>query len=131
MSNSETAEAAQTRPPEAVIEFAPAAPIPDYLIGEIQSKLAYVDEAITHVQVGTDHIVLRLALPVAPRDMDLFLDEAPQLTTERRDELVEKVQRVVLSMARGAIRPKIQVLEDHLQRPVPYHQDPMPELLER
>ncbi len=35
-------------------------------------------------------------------------------------ELEEKVQRVVLSMAKGAFKPKVQVLEDFLDRPVTY-----------
>jgi len=98
------------------IEFAPAAPIPDYLTGEIQSKLAYVDERILRAQVSADRITLEV----------LAWDEgrAPA-------ELEEKVQRVVLSMAKGAFKPKVQVLEDYIDRPVSYRQDPMAELLGR
>lgn len=96
------------------IEFEPAAPIPDYLTGEIQSKLAYVDERILQAQVRTDRIIL-----------DVRSAEANQPVPG----LEEKVQRVVLSMAKGAIKPKLQVLEDHLDRPVPFGDDPMAELL--
>jgi seryl-tRNA synthetase len=98
------------------IEFVPAAPIPDYLAGEIQSKLAYVDERIVRAQVSSDHILLE----VAPWD-----------ETQSVAELEAKVQRVVLSMAKGAFKPKVQILEDHLDRLVSYHEDPMLELLSR
>jgi seryl-tRNA synthetase len=96
------------------IEFAPAASIPDYLTGEIQSKLAYVDERIIRAQVSSDQIILE----VAPWD-----------ETQSAVELEAKIQRVVLSMAKGAFKPKLQILEDHLDRQVPFRQDPMPELL--
>jgi seryl-tRNA synthetase len=99
-----------------LIEFAPATPIPDYLTGEIQSKLAYVDERIQRASVSAERIELELA---------------PWDEGQDRLELEEKVQRVILSMAKGAFKPKVQVLEDFMERPVPYHDDPMPELLKR
>jgi len=98
------------------LSFAPATPIPAHLAGEVQSKLAYVDEAIQSAQVNGDAILLRLKSPA---------NEA------RCAELEDKVQRVVLTMVKGAIRPKVQVLEDHLDRPVPYRGDPMADLLEQ
>ena len=98
-----------------LLEIDPAAPIPEFLSGEIQSKLAYTDERILEAHVSENRITLKM-LPFPP---------------ERQAELVEKVQRVVLSMAKGAIKPKVQVLEDHLDRPVPFRLDPMPELLRR
>jgi hypothetical protein len=97
------------------LNFAPAVPIPDYLTAEIQSKLAYVDEQILEAQVTENQIGLKVA-------------SSPALTPENQVKLVEKVQRVVLSMAKGAFKPKVQILEDHLDRPVPYKFDPMPEL---
>jgi seryl-tRNA synthetase len=103
-------------PVPARIEFAPATPIPDYLTSEIQSKLAYVDDRILRAQVSSDHILLELS----------HWDDA-----QSAEELEEKVQRVVISMARGAFKPKVQILEDHLNRPVSFSQDPMPELLAR
>lgn len=108
------------RPPsQAVLELAPAIPIPEHLTGEVQSKLAYVDEAILGARVseGGEQIVL-------------FLD-SPDLPDQHRAELVEKVQRVVTTMVKGAIKPKVQVLEDYTARPLPYSQDPMQALLER
>ena len=100
------------------VEVTPIVEIPDHLAGEIQSKLAYVDEDIVQAQVEPDgkRILLHLRQAVDPA---------------RRSELEEKVQKVVVSMARGAIKPKVQVLEDYLDRPVPYNQDPMAGLLQR
>ncbi|MCS6906958.1 MAG: hypothetical protein RML93_03630 [Anaerolineales bacterium] len=100
------------------LQFAAAVTIPDHLIGEVHSKLAYVDERIAkaHISPSGDQITLELkyAIPAA-----------------ERAAIEEKVQRVVLSMAKGAIRPKVQVLEDYLDRPTPFAADPMPELLRR
>ncbi len=98
-----------------IVEFASAVPIPEYLIGEIQSKLAYADELILSAHVSQNLITLQVA----------------QLSPQKQSELIDKVQRVVVSMAKGAIRPKVQILEDHLDRVTPYHLDPMPELIER
>ena len=105
----------KTRNP-VTIEFVPAAPIPDFLTGEIQSKLAYVDERILRARVSTD----RISLEVAPWD-----------ESQSTLELEKKVQHVVLSMAKGAFKPKVQVLEDFLDRPVPFRDDPMVELQAR
>ncbi len=96
----------------------PSVSIPDHLVGEVQSKLAYVDEAIVSALVTEtgDKITLRLGHPETP---------------ERQAELTEKVQRVVTTMVKGSFKPKVQVLEDHLDRPVPNLADPMPELVAR
>ncbi len=101
-----------------VIQFSPTVTIPSHLIGEVQSKLAYVDERIAAVHLSTvgDQITLELKHPISASDQSV---------------IEEKVQRVVVSMARGAIRPKVQVLEDYLDRPTPYQADPMLELLRR
>ncbi len=98
------------------LSFVPVHAIPEFLLGEIQAKLAYVDEWIVSAQVQPGQIILRLR-------------QAP--TPERSLEIEQKVQRVVTSMARGAIRPRAEVLEDVLDRPVPYRSDPMDALLER
>jgi seryl-tRNA synthetase len=100
------------------MDITPIHTIPDHLCGEVQSKLAYVDAIIAAAQVAPsgDRITLELRQPAG---------------AERRTEVEGKVQRVVASMAKGAIRPKIQVLEDHLDRPTPYAADPNPELLRR
>jgi hypothetical protein len=100
------------------IEISSPLTIPDHLVKEVQSKFAYVDEAISAAEVlpGGDKIVLHLRGPV---------------DAGKQTELEEKVQRVVSSMVKGAMRPKVEILEDHLDQPVPYHQDPNPELIAR
>jgi len=98
------------------LKITPAAAIPKHLTGEVQSKLAYVDEAILRARVAADGIMLELREPV----------EGP-----RRSELEEKVQRVVSMMVQGAFRSKAQVLEDFSSRPVPFSADPNAELLAR
>jgi seryl-tRNA synthetase len=100
-----------------ILKLIPSVTIPDHLTGEIRSKLAYVDEAIARAEVSPEQIVLHLR------------QDAGLLSPEHQAALNEKVQRVVQSMAKGAIKPKIQILEDHLDRPTPYRQDPTPELL--
>jgi hypothetical protein len=100
------------------ITFPSVLPIPDHLIKEVQSKFAYVDECIcgSEVNPSGDTIVLYLCQTVGD---------------DKKTELEEKVQRVVNSMVKGAMRPKVEVLEDYLDRPIPYHQDPNLELIER
>ncbi len=100
------------------IKLVPAVPIPAHLTGEIRSKLAYVDEWIRQAEVTEQEIVLHG-------------EKSQQFSPERRAQIEEKVQRVVTSMARGSIKPKVQLLEDHSQRQVFYDQDPMTELLAR
>ena len=107
-----------TEPNAPELELVPAVSIPDFLVGEIRAKLAYVDECIAQAEVD-------------PGQVRLYLHPATELTPERSALLEDKVQRVILSMAKGAFKPKVQVLEDHLARPVPYRDDPMPELLAR
>jgi hypothetical protein len=98
-------------------ELAPAVPIPEHLTGEVQSKLAYVDE----------NIALAVIEPTGDR-ITLYLFRPPD--EKGKVELYDKVQRVVISMVKGAIRPKVQILEDHLDRAVPYDADPMTGLQE-
>jgi hypothetical protein len=105
-------------PQALALEITPAVEIPDHLAGEVQSKLAYVDEQIVQARVEPDG-----------KRILLYLRQAA--SEARRAELEEKVQKVVTSMARGAIRPKVQVLEDYLDRPAATREDPMEALLQR
>jgi len=98
------------------LKITPAATIPEHLAGEVQSKLAYVDEAILRARVAGDGITLELREPVEG---------------QKRSELEDKVQRVVTMMVQGAFRPKVQILEDFSSRPVPCFADPNTELLAR
>lgn len=90
--------------------------IPGHLVGEVQSKLAYVDEKILGVRVAA-----------GGETIELNLDESAG--GEARAAITDKVNRVVVTMAKGAIQPKALILEDHLNRPVPYRTDPHIELL--
>lgn len=94
----------------------PSLTIPEHLVGEVQSKLAYVDEAIRRAIIAPegDQIEIFLFHPVSP-------DEAQHIE--------QKVQQVVETMAKGAFKPKIQILEDKLDLATPYREDPMEELL--
>ncbi len=104
--------------PTHTLEVTPSLTIPGFLTGEVQSKMAYVDEAILAARVssGGEQITLTLTQETDP---------------SRQAEIAAKVQRVVTSLVEGALQPKIQVLEDELHRPVPYQSDPHPELLAR
>lgn len=97
-------------------ELIPSLTIPEYMVGEVQSRLAYVDEWVREAEVSTNGERITLHL----------YQEADH---NREREIEEKVQRVVISMVKGAIKPKVQVLEDHLDRPVPYRGDPDADLL--
>lgn len=99
--------------PESV-EIVSKVVIPPHLIGQVQSKLAYVDEAITAATISADGKNIHLELRHAATG-----------------DLEAKVHSVVADMATGAMPPKVEVLEDHLERQVPFSVDPMPELLAR
>lgn len=98
------------------LSFAPVMELPSHLVREVASKLAYVDENIAGASIADDG-----------GQIDLELREA--VDAERAVEIEAKVQRVVEEMAKGAITPKIEILEDFMDRTVPYHKDPMEELL--
>jgi seryl-tRNA synthetase len=85
------------------------------LVGQIQSKLAYVDETITAAQITPDG-----------KDIELQLSNSID-----KSRLEAKIQTVVSEMAKGSMQPKVEVLEDLLGRPVPFSADPMPDLLAR
>lgn len=100
------------------LQFAPALLIPEHLIGEVQSKLAYVDENIGKARVSSEGDKIYLLLRESVSD-----DEAARIEA--------KVQRVIASMVPGSVRLKVQVLEDFWDRPIPYCENPMDELIRR
>ncbi len=77
--------------PEFTYEFTASEVMPEFLVGEVQSKLAYVDEDINKATVA----------PAGDR-ITLHLRQSPD--KQRLAELEEKTQRVVLSMVKGAIQ---------------------------
>jgi seryl-tRNA synthetase len=100
------------------LEIRPAVVIPGHLIGQVRAKLAYVDERISGAEIHLDGTLVTLSLRQAVEADGLSVIE-------------QRVQHVVNEMARGAIQPKVEVLEDFSGRPVYYQQDPMQELLAR
>lgn len=103
---------------EHTIHLAEGMRIPDFLIGDVQSRLAYVDETIASASVSPDGLRILLQL----RD-----DPGPQAV----DRVEARVARVLQAMVPGAIRPRQVVLEDHLDRGVPNASDPLPDLIKR
>lgn len=89
--------------------------IPDFLVGEIRAKLAYIDETIRTVDVTADgQIVLGLAGPADP---------------EHELKVRGRVNRVVDTLVENSRRPDSKIFEDHSKLPTAYRDDPMPELL--
>jgi seryl-tRNA synthetase len=103
---------------ETTIDIKPTLVIPDYLTGEVKSRLAYVDETIQRAEVSPAGDRIQLHLNREAGDV-------------QKAALEGKVQRVVQAMVKGAFKPKVQLLEDHLERSLPFSDDPMPMLLER
>ena len=103
---------------EYMIEIIPTLKIPGHLVSEIQAKFAYVDERIASAEVATggEKINLHLYQSVSP---------------SQKMDLEEKTQRVVRSMVQGSFQPRVELLEDHLNRPILYQKDPTEELLAR
>lgn len=102
--------------PEKTHTFKLEKSIPDYLIGEVQAKLAYVDETIEsgRVEKSGESITLLFSMAV-PEDRILALEE--------------KARRVADGITKNAFKPKIRQLEDHMDRVVPNQSDPMDSLL--
>ncbi len=100
------------------LKIIPVVPIPSHLVGQIEAKLAYVDEALRGAEI-------------TPDGSEIVLTLAADLDSGQLARIENKVQRVVEEMAKGAIQPKVEVLVDHSDRPVFYDQDPMDELLAR
>jgi acyl carrier protein len=108
------------------IFITPILPIPEHLLGDIKSKLAYVDESIRLAQVS-------------PKMITLTVRKFSSSTTSdgQKTPIEEKVQHVVLSMVKtdpvrgtGKLENIELVLEDHLDRPILYYDDPMPWLIQ-
>ena len=92
--------------------------VPEYLTGDLQSRLAYLDERLERASVAPEGDRVVLSFGSLPDSAQIQAVEA-------------KVRRVIEAMVRGAVRPREKVLEDRLDRPVPSKVDPMPALAER
>jgi len=102
--------------PEIRLKILPAITIPYFRVDEVQSKLAYVDENILSAEVTSSGDLITLQLK-------------PGISPDQQAAIEEKVQKVVVSLAKGTIRPKVQILENHLERRTPFAEDPNPKLL--
>ena len=100
------------------LKIKPVVIIPAHLVGQVQAKMGYVDEAIIDATILEDGSEIQLTLRTA-------------LDAHQTKAVEEKVQRVVEEMAAGAIKPRVEILEDFSDRPVYSHEDPMPTLLAR
>jgi len=92
--------------------------VPPFLTGDLQSRLAYADERLERASVS-------------PEGDRVLLDFSSRPDSATIQAVEAKVRRVIEAMVRGAVRPREKVLEDHLDRPVPFRVDPMPALAER
>jgi seryl-tRNA synthetase len=92
--------------------------IPDHLIREVESKLAYLDEMVRVGRVTPDGEWVELELKKPENDEHSLL-------------LKKKVNRLAESMIRDSYKPKVKFLEDHLDRVVKCQIDPMPELVKQ
>lgn len=99
-----------------ILQVTPLILIPDFLVKEVQAKLAYVDEEIATALVAPAGDLITLTLKSV-------------LDAPHREIVEGKVQRVVESMVKGVRKLRQQVLEDYLDKPVPFNADPMDELL--
>ncbi len=90
----------------------PAITIPQFLRKDIISKLAYIDERIAHVAMDTTGT------------LDFQLHKAA--TPEEEAALHQKVQRAIELLVTTTKEPTINVVENHMDRPVPCTTDPMP-----
>lgn len=103
---------------EKKLSFAPSIDIPEHLVGQVQARLAYVDELIASAHITKDGSQVEITL-------------RKTVDAHRAAEIEAKVQWVVEEMAADSIQPKVEVLEDYLDRLVPYKTDPMEELIAR
>ena len=94
------------------LRIEPEMEIPDFLVGEIRAKLAYVDETITGADVSGEAGGIVLHLKSAP-------------DADKTAYLTEKANLVVSSLVKGAFEPRLRVVVDKTGRKVAYDRDPM------
>jgi len=91
-------------------------PIPPFIIGEVLSKLAYVDELIEKASIRPD-------------GSSIYLEFKSKPSPDKITSITNKIHEVVEIMAKNAKPPRVKILEDESNRPIPFNQDPLPELL--
>ena len=96
----------------------PKVEIPEYLIGEVCSKLAYIDERVRNGDINN-----------AGDQVTISSNSA--LSTKDRAVIETKVQDMIQRLVKEAFKPKTKIVEDHMDREIPYSLDPMEELIRR
>lgn len=91
--------------------------VPDFLVDQVQSKMAYLDEAVQRAVVSPDGSCMTLYMN---RDLDV----------ETQAALEAKIGRILEGMVSGALKPRTKILENELDRKLPYDHDPMETLLD-
>ena len=91
--------------------------IPEFIIGEVLSKLAYVDELIEKATIHPDGSSIHLEFKKKP-------------SPEAIKSILAKVHAVIQIMTKNVRPPRIKILEDESTRPIPFNQDPMQILLD-
>ncbi len=100
------------------LTIVPEIEIPEFLVREIQAKLAYIDELVSEAIIG-------------PGSEGIVLTMRETVEDNYVERLRAKVNHLVASMADGAFEPRLSVLENYLDRPVSSIDDPMEELYRR
>ena len=92
--------------------------VPEFLSSDLISKLAYIDERITKGTLSAERDVVILTL-------------REDVSSSVKDKITEKVLRMATAFVKEAFQPKVQLLEDHLDRKTFHSIDPTQELLDR
>ncbi len=92
--------------------------VPEFLSDDLISKLAYIDERIAH---GT----------LNPERNTVILTVLEKVSASMKEKITKKVLRMTTAFINEAFQPKVQLLEDHLDRKTIQKVDPTQELLDR
>jgi seryl-tRNA synthetase len=99
------------------LEFPQNPPVPHFLLKDVLSKLAYVDEGVKSAKISSSGDLITLELrSSAPADL--------------WPKLADRVGTLVKAMAENAFEPEFRILEQH-SHPAANQIDPMAELLAR
>jgi seryl-tRNA synthetase len=99
------------------LEFPQDPPVPHFLLKEVLSKLAYVDEQVRSARISGSGDLISVELRSAA-------------TADFQRLLADRVEALVKAMAEGAFEPQFRILEQH-SHPIASRVDPMTELLAR
>ncbi|MBF0446366.1 MAG: hypothetical protein HQL68_12330 [Magnetococcales bacterium] len=98
------------------IIITPTTAIPDFLVKDVLSKMAYVDELIAKAFYNENG--------------SLKIQCSKKPSPKEHIDLEAKIQRCVTTLVSTTRKPKIKIHENHMDLKVPFSADPMPLLLE-